>query len=45
MSQFQLKFKAWLASLPEYSSNEAARAANYPVGWPYWNGERLLKVV
>jgi hypothetical protein len=45
MDFFETEIRAWLASLPEYDSNEAAKDDGYPVGWPYWCGARLLKVI
>ena len=45
MSQFDIKMREFFANLPEYADNEAATAAGYAVGKPYWSGPRLLKVV
>lgn len=52
MTQFEIKIKAYFASLTAYNSNEEA-AAVLAVGRPYWAGPnhknaaegRLLKVV
>ena len=45
MTQFDIKMRNFLANLPSFASNEAARAAGYAVGKPYWRGPQLLKVV
>ena len=45
MTPFEIKMRAFLANLPQYADNEAALAAGYAVGKPYWSGPQLLKVV